>query len=88
MCYLHYTGFAATYFKEEEARYAFALQFIVFQFGMGSAALLNLVTSVEVNLMILGAMFLTSVPLHEIVIHYSNPPVHKMYELPVFYVDE
>ena len=64
------------------------MQWIVYQFGMGCGALLSLATSVEVNLIIVGAMYLVSVPLYLIVVYCSKPLVHKVYEIPAFFVDE
>lgn len=93
MCYclwfvLQYTGFAATYFEGEKTRYSFAIQWIVYQFGMASNALLSLAMPVELNLIIIGTMFLVFVPLYLVVIYCSKPLVHKVYETPVFFVDE
>ena len=69
-------------------RYSFSLQWIVFQFGMGSGALLSLTMPVKANLIIVGGMFLISVPLHLIVIYCTKLRVHKVYEIPMFFIDE
>lgn len=80
-------GFAATHFGEK-TRYSFAVQFMVFQLGIGSSALLSLATPVKTNLVIVGAMFLIAVPLHLIAVHCFKPLVHKVYEIPTFFADE
>jgi len=86
--HLLYTGFAATYFEEKNTRYSFAMQWTMFQFGMGSSALLSLMLPVKVNLIIVGVIFLIAVPLHLIAICCFVPLVHKVYEMPTFFVDE
>ena len=69
-------------------RYSFVVQLVVFKFGKGCGALLSLVTSLEINLVIVGAMFLISAPLHLVVIYYSKLLVYKVYIMPTFFVDD
>lgn len=61
---------------------------MVFQLGMGCGALLSLTTMVKMNLMIVGAMYMISVPLYLIMVYCSKPPVYKVYEMPTFFEDE